>query len=276
MVFRIYNVVDETGRVVKIGSTIRTLKERGRLAPYNTDKYKNCKLELRREFVHGNREFGEILLRVREQFEISRAHLWLDENGWNSDAPIRAFLCGRGDLNTNKIGGIVGGNINKKSGWASKLGKKQGPISGQLARDNGRLKEISLRGASTMKESGKAAMMGKIQGPILGAANVASGHIQNLGYIYGHTTGKANLLKYVRSDKNKERLKKIRTPEHQSKAASASGKKKYENKTGIHAVDADHSAGTANLQKYNHTRWHIGRNILNPKCSLCSPQEKSA
>jgi hypothetical protein len=63
MIFRIYNVIDlKTKKIVKIGSTIQSLKQRANRYPYNAPSYKNYTLELRREFTYEDRDFGILLL----------------------------------------------------------------------------------------------------------------------------------------------------------------------------------------------------------------------
>ena len=283
MVFRIYKVIDESGKVVKIGSTIQTLQKRKRQEPYNKPTYKSFKLICFREFECDDREFGIILLRVREQFEISRAHLWADEGGWNITEPIPVLLRGVEGSITGKIGGKIAGHMAVKSG---------------------RILEMSKAGTAALAKTGFAVLRAAGEKQQQGRKNRENGSIQKLGHIYGHTTGKANMLKYVRSPENIARVKNmLKEPGHQFKASSASGRSQRRNKTGIFALDADHSAGIANLaaarekQKElgfpvlakcrtiehqrragciaNH-RWHIKSGRINPNCPRCCPQEKSA
>lgn len=193
MVFRIYNVVDQTGKIVKIGSTIRTLARRSTQNPYNNKKYKNCRLTLRREFECDDRDFGLILLRVREQFEISRAHLW--EKGWNETEPVRDLLRNMCERTSSVLGGKIsgrknvenghwfkitssgaggktgaGGKANVLSGHIQKLGLKYGPIRGRKNVENGSITALGLKNAKTL---GYMSNCGKIGGTVSGPKNAA-------------------------------------------------------------------------------------------------------
>jgi hypothetical protein len=72
----------------------------------------------------------------------------------------------------------------------------------------------SLGGKSQSREA--KVIGGRIQGSIQGRKNVESGQIQSLGRIYGRIEVKSGLLE------------RIRTPEHQSKAAAEAGRKALE------------------------------------------------
>jgi len=116
-----------------------------------------------------------------------------------------------------------------------------------------------------MSEDGRKS--GRIGGCVQGRKNVESGHIQALGHIWGP--------KAVESGQ----LASLRTPEHQQRAGRAGGRKNVETghlaqlRTPEHQAKAGRIGGKIGGRKgsltVNHNRWHIARDIVNPKCSLC-------
>ena len=111
MICRIYDVVDvKTGEVVLKGSTIQSLQMRSSKSPYRNTTYRNHKLYLSREWEWPDCDFdfGIILLRVREQFEISRDCLWLDQGGRNIQEPAKMIVFGfGGNRESSRLGGII-------------------------------------------------------------------------------------------------------------------------------------------------------------------------
>lgn len=90
MWLRNYSVISPTGALLKMGSTITSLQQRARNNPYKNPEYTGCVLRLDREdqWPDEDRDFGILFLRVREQIAISKAHLWRNEGGRNSDEPV--------------------------------------------------------------------------------------------------------------------------------------------------------------------------------------------
>lgn len=111
MICRIYDVVDlKTGEILMKGSTISPLSKRFSKSPYTEPKHKNHKLFLSREWEwpDEDRDFGILLLRIREQFEISRDHLWQDQGGQNISEPAYLAVFGFGtDFAASSRGGII-------------------------------------------------------------------------------------------------------------------------------------------------------------------------
>ena len=111
MICRIYDVVDiRTGEVLLKGSTIQSLSARSSDSPYNKPRHANSRLFLSREWEwpDTDKDFGLLLLRVREQFEVSRDCLWLDQGGRNIQEPAKMAVFGFGcDCESSRIGGMI-------------------------------------------------------------------------------------------------------------------------------------------------------------------------
>jgi len=233
MIYRIYNVMDKTGHVVKIGSTIRTLSVRGRRDPYNTSEYEGCQLGIKREFEwpDSDKDFGNLLRYVREQFDISKNHLWWDEGGWNKDEPVRSYLYGF----DGSVGGRIGGKVavrkakeNKTGLFATDYDKTKGGRNAQITQ---RKKGLNFHNLEFQSKQGYKG----------GSASLANGH-----------PAKANGGRV---------------------AGPIVGRKAVENKTGIFAVDWIFTnpidSRPQDQSKGRHNRWHTNRNTFNEKCSLC-------
>jgi hypothetical protein len=94
---------------------------------------------------------------------------------------------------------------------------------------------------------------------------------------------------------NREKGAGIFAPGMAAKAASISGRKQVENKTGVFAPENLGKGGRANSRENkiragriggrrgglisgrinNHNRWHTKRGIVNPNCSLCNPFKRA-
>ena len=176
--------------------TVQELKVREKNRPYSFPKYKGCTLELRREFEHEDREFGEILLRVREQFEISRAHLWDKEGGWNVQEPIWSIIFGFDPAMGGRIGGKVTAAKNKASGEISARGKRMFAQKKGLFAPENRGKGGKKGGVTTGRmhaESGHCARIAHLGGLIGGIrggqTNIKSGHAAAMGRKWGKING---------------------------------------------------------------------------------------
>lgn len=113
------------------------------------------------------------------------------------------------------------------------LGRIGGTVQGRRNRESGQLRKISSMG-------------GRITGPILGRRNVENGQLAKIQSKGGAESGRRNV--------ENGHLANLRTTSHQQKAGKAAGRIAVER---------------GQVQTLNHFRWHIHRNIVNPKCQLC-------
>ena len=231
MIGVVYKAIDTlTGCVVKIGSTIKTLKRR------SADKcYNDCLLIPIRTDEYEDSDFGTLHLRIRETQEITKNQTWheMGYGGRNILNPIRVWISGvdiqelrsfagkKGGLKTfelhgnpgtkegSTLGGTVTGEKNVKSGWAKELGKTYGGrVCSHLA--DFRTTEHQI---SAGKKGGEAASI----------VNDKSGWSKKLGSIYGPENGR-------------------KIPQEARRRGS---------------------------RRATHNRWHVRRNIISDSCSLC-------
>lgn len=226
IVGRIYHVVDRTtGEVVKVGSTIRSLRARFNHSDYKT-KYKNhflsdVKILVSNDLDPYNPEdpYCPFLwhLVASEHLEMIRANTFRNHNLSNKQSPLDQKLFGFfGARDLSVLGGKIGGRKNVLSGHLKSISSKGGQAAGLI---NGRLNGLILarlkKGVCDPKIASKGGQLG---GPVSGRIAVSTGQLASL-----------------------------RTPQHQSAAARVS----------------------------NHIRWHINRNTVNPKCSLCNERKNN-
>lgn len=230
----VYHVVDKTtGSVVKVGSTITTLACRWKY--YNKNKFSNHYL--------------------KEVHRIVSSELDWYEKG-NSRCPFLWHLIASEHLEIIKQGTWKKGKL---SNQVSPLDQKYfGYCDAHL--------DTARMGALNQSREDKA-RGGYIQGPIQGKKNLESGLWARVVSLGGRASGKSkSLAKLAANAKNGGRfgrwsvesghLADLRTPEHQSRAGKAGGRK----------------GGPA----ANHLRWHVKRNIVNQNCSLCKGKDASS
>jgi len=203
MIGLIYHVVDKTtNEVVKVGSTIQTLKRRW--VDYDKNKFNNHFLrEIKRLesneldwYEKGNPHCPFLWhLIASEHLEILKQSTWRKGKLSNQVSPIDQKYFGFLDahLETAKLGGLNQSKEDKARG-----GYKQGPIQGpQNVKSGLWAKVISLGGIASGKSKSKAKQAANEKnGKRFGKWSVESGHLASL-----------------------------RTPEHQSKAGREGGKK---------------------------------------------------
>lgn len=110
MIGIVYKAVDKnTGRLVKVGSTSKSLERR------MCDKcYRDCELIPIRTDEYEDSDFGMLLLRTRELFEISKNHTWKDEglSGRNILNPVKVWISHLDDFEMRSYAGRIGGDKN--------------------------------------------------------------------------------------------------------------------------------------------------------------------
>lgn len=227
MIGLVYHVVDKTtGKVVKVGSTINTLKRRW--VYYNKEKFNNHFLKEIKRLVSDDLDWYEKgnphcpflwHLIASEHLEILHQGTWRRGKLSNQVSPLDQKYFGFLDahLSTARFGAMNQSIADKARG-----GYTQGPIQGpQNVKSGLWARVVSLGGIASGKSKSEAKQKANAKnGKRFGKWSVESGHLADL-----------------------------RTPEHQSKAGRLGGTK----------------GGPA----ANHLRWHVNRNIVNPKCLLC-------
>jgi hypothetical protein len=216
---KIYHVVDtETGRVIKVGSTIREVAQRFAQSDYKNRYTSHSVVEVKRfesseQDRYDSRDaYCPFLwhLVAAEHIEIARQGTFGVGLSNRISPLVQKFHSKLGLSDLSSEGGKLGGREHVRSGhlWAisSKGGKSR---TLESKRRNGLQLLLSKKGVFA---PGIAAQGGRAGGPKAGRLAVESGQLASL-----------------------------RTFEHQSKASKSA----------------------------NHNRWHINRNITNPKCLLC-------
>lgn len=230
-------ISSDTGKIVKVGSTIKPLKNRSR-----AKCYKGYTLVPIREDEYEDSNFGLLHLRVRETIEISKNQTWHRDGlgGRNILNPVNVWLSqldyfemrsyagtvggkktfelygNPGTTEGAKKGGRVSGLKNVESGWAKILGDTYGSARGKKEVENGHL--ASLR---TPEHQSSA---GKIGGKRVAEIHALTGWSKKMGTIYG-----------------RENARRI-------------------------PYDVKMKA----LVKGRHTRWHVKRGIISLVCPLCN------
>lgn len=226
IVGRIYHVVNKTtGEVIKVGSTIHTISKRQSNHDYRKN-YKDCILIEAYAIQSSELDWYEPKnpycpfvwhLFASEHMEILRCNTFRKGKGSNQQSPLDQKFFGLDGY----VCGLAGG-LNQKKEDKARGGHTQGLIQGKKNVESGLwARVVSLGGQAS----------GRSKSPAKQAANAKNGErFGNWSIESGH-------------------LASLRTPEHQSKAGRAGGKK----------------GGPA----ANHLRWHLNRGIVNPQCALC-------
>lgn len=283
MIGRIYHVVNKTtNKVVKVGSTLRTLSHRWE--GYDHERYCNHFLKQIKTiesnafdwYERGNAYCPFLWhLVAAEHMEMLRVGTFQTDIFSNKISPLDQKFSGLTSIGSS-IGGTIGGKSAKKNktgifvpGYDTKKGGKAGgPISGKLAATRGQVQQL-----------------GRVQGRL----NVESGHLDKIRSMVSTEErieiGRRNFEKYGNPA----------TPESLSKAGrhgrlrmaalgrSGIGQKRVHElhpdlgrRVGRWAVESGQLASlrTPEHQKAankhaNHVRWHVSRNIVNPECPLC-------
>lgn len=187
IVGRVYHIVDKTtGKVVKVGSTIRTLEKRFRETDYKK-KYTNH--FIRESRVINSSEFdwyekGNVSspflwhLVAAEHIEMLKMDTYRKGKFSNKISPLDQKYFGF----DGQIGGVIGGQIsgrqNAESGHMSRLGKsisieerkRRASVSGKLNTENGNLaKALKVRWIK--------------RGPTGGKKNAESGHCARIAHL---------------------------------------------------------------------------------------------
>lgn len=142
----VYQVKEKlTGKVVKIGSTVQTLKKR-ESGYCRENKYFKLNYELVhfRTVEHDDPDFFMFYLRAVENLEIVRQHTWLEEGGLNQVAPLAQLLFSAArHAEWGRMGGKVASVTNKRRGNLEAFYKAGGRAQGRINAANGHLKKLS-------------------------------------------------------------------------------------------------------------------------------------
>jgi hypothetical protein len=233
----VYKAVDlATGKVIKVGSTIKSLKDRSR------DKcYKGCVLSLIRQDEYEDSNYGVLLLRIRETLEISKNKTWHRDGcgGRNILNPINVWLSKLDDFEMRSYAGTKGGS-----------------------------KAFELHGnPATAEGSSKG-------GQVAGLNNVESGWAKILGDTYGHARGKKEVenghLASLRTTEHQSyagRKGGVRAAEVNAKTGWL---QKLGNTYGLENIrKTPYAVKMKGLAMGRHVRWHVNRSKPNADCPLC-------
>jgi hypothetical protein len=216
---KIYHVVDvATGRVIKVGSTIREVAQRFAQSDYK-NRYTNHSIVEVKRFESSEQDWYDSRdaycpflwhLVAAEHMEIVRQGTFGIGLSNRLSPLVQKFNSKLGLSELSSEGGKLGGKEHVRSGHLRAISSKGGRSRTQESkRRNGLQLLLNKRGVFA---PGIAAQGGRVGGPKAGRLAVESGQLAGL-----------------------------RTFEHQSSASKSA----------------------------NHNRWHVNRNIVNPKCLLC-------
>lgn len=201
---------------------------------------------------------------VREQIAISKHHTWFDEQGLNQDAPVRSLMFGFDGSIGGRIGGKINGKIqgkrNVESGHLARIcsmgGKVGGKIAGRIAVESGQIQMLARKTV----ESGQLAHNCK-------TANHIRWHI------------KRNVINSQCKFCNPNTLDTICTVEGCNRPSRTQQLCLVHYQRLRKHGDVNHRRNTrinvesGQIRTLNHLRYHVRRNIINPKCIYCSQVE---
>ncbi len=292
MIGRIYHVVDKsTNEVVKVGSTIQTLERRFLGADYKT-KYTNHFLREARVLESSESDWYEKgnpycpflwHLVAAEHLEIIRQGTFKNEKLANRISPLVQKYSGLDGVIAGKFGGAVSGRKSVENG---SLEKARNSPNAKKARkklsEQGHMQWMRNLPQTKKAQSKNGRAMGLIHGPINGLKNAQSGHMSKIGKLFGPINGRkladsGQLAKIcsaggkIGGRKNVEsghirRLGCVQGPKNRDSGHMA----RIGREQGRKHAESGHCARISELG--NHKQFHINRNRVSPRCSLCSEQ----
>ena len=289
---RIYHVVDKTtGEVVKVGSTIQTLKWRFYGRDYKT-KYTNHFLREVRAIQSSELDWYEKgnpycpflwHLVAAEHLEIIKQRTFKNGKLSNRISPLVQKYSGFDGCVAGRFGGAISGQQAAENGSLEKA--RNSPAAKEARkklREQGHMKWVQNLPQTKKAQSENGHIVGLIYGPINGLRNAQSGRMSEVGKKYGPINGRkladSGELKKIGAKGSKAAGLKARESGQIKALGLLQGQRNVENghisalgrKQGRKLAESGHCARISELG--NHVRVHVNLSRVNPRCILCSEQ----
>ena len=236
MIGTVYEALNvDTGLIEKIGSTIHSLKKREKeycrkgnykLSPIYVGEYEDS-------------PYGVLLLRAREESEITKRQLWMRDGkgGRNIMSPVNVWFSGVDDQQMRSYAGSIGG-------------RKTFELHG-----NPRTEQGCIRG-----------------GIASGKKNAENGHMSAIGKIYGGRYG--HILAEFRTVEHQVYAGK----KGGFAAAKVNAESGWSKNLGSvygpeNARKIPYEIKMKALIQGRHNRWHVKRGTVSSTCALCTQKE---